>query len=348
MMVLIRWLICFICAPCFWACDSSRSKKQVQADPVTPVEEKVLITLGGTKQYVEITGVSDKNPVLLFIHGGPGWPQTPMLRYFNRDLTKSFIVATWDQRGCGLSFMNDSLARNITLPQIVADAYELTRLLKNKFDQKKIVLAGFSWGSVVGLTLALQHPEDFTAYIGISQVVNLKQGMEITQKWLTEKAIEKKDTVTLGILKGLRLGDSSLCKTPLDCFTKQYEMVAKYRGAVYNPRSDTAVGIAMTQYADYKNYDWNKGFYYSARLLEQNMFSIDFSTISRIDIPVYLIAGRHDWNVPAVLAAAFFENIQAPYKEMIWFENSGHGPLEEEPEKFNAIMVEKLSKYLYQ
>ena len=340
-----RFIVCSLLALCFWACDSSGSKNSGRA-VVTPVDEKGLIPLGGTKQYVEISGESEKNPVLLFIHGGPGWPQTPMLRYFNADLTKSFIVATWDQRGCGLSFMNDSLAQYVSLDQIVADAHELTQILQNKFNKQKIFLAGFSWGSVVGMTLALQHPEDYLAYIGISQVVNLKQGMVVTQNWLSEKATEKKDLASLRLLKALQERDSSTCKNPLDCFTKQYELVTQYRGAVYNSRSDTTMGIAMSRYADYKNYDWNKGFYYSARLLEKDMFSVDFSNVSRIDVPVYFIAGRHDWNVPAVLAEKLFNNFQAPYKEMIWFEQSGHGPLEEEPEKFNRILAEKLSGYM--
>lgn len=341
-----RLLLCSIVACSFGACNSSGSTKTGQAENAIPVEEKGLISLGGTQQYVEISGVSDKNPVLLFVHGGPGWPQTPMLRYFNADLTKSFIVATWDQRGCGLSYVNDSLAQHVNLDQIVSDAHELTQLLQKKFNKQKIFLAGFSWGSVVGMTLALQHPEDYLAYVGISQVVNLKQGMEVTQQWLFEKATEKMDLSTLSILKGLREGDASLCKNPLDCFTRQYELVAQYRGAVYNAKSDSAAGKAMTRYTDYKNYDWNKGFYYSARLLEKDMFSVDFSSVSRIDIPVYFIAGRHDWNVPAVLAEKLFNNFQAPDKEMIWFEQSGHGPLEEEPEKFNNILVEKLSGYL--
>jgi proline iminopeptidase len=329
-----------------FSCNNRQSNKTDTDINLVPskIEEKSLMDLGGAKQYVEITGESDKNPVLLFIHGGPGWPQTPQLRYFNADLTKSFIVATWDQRGCGISYLNDSTVQNLTLDQIVNDAYELTQMLKEKFKQKKIFLAGFSWGSAVGLKLALKHPEDYVAYIGISQEVNMKQGMEVTQKWLSERAKEKNDTATLRILKGLRQGDSSICKSPLDCFVKQYELVTKYSGAVFNPRSDTTVAKAMTEYADYKNYNWDKGFFHSARLLEKDIFSVDFSNTTKIDIPVYFIAGRHDWNIPAVLVEELVNKIQAPYKEIIWFENSGHGPLEEEPEKFNTIMVEKLIK----
>jgi pimeloyl-ACP methyl ester carboxylesterase len=341
-----KYITILISSLLIFSCNNRQSNKtdtDINSAP-KKIEEKSLMDIGAAKQYVEITGESDKNPVLLFIHGGPGWPQTPQLRYFNADLTKSFIVATWDQRGCGISYLNDSTVQSLTLDQIVNDAYELTQMLKEKFKQKKIFLAGFSWGSAVGLKLALKHPEDYVAYIGISQEVNMKQGMEVTQKWLSERAKEKNDTATLQILKGLRQGDSNICKSPLDCFVKQYELVTKYGGAVFNPRSDTTVAKAMTQYADYKNYNWDKGFFYSARLLEKDIFSVDFSNITKIDIPVYFIAGRHDWNIPAVLVEELVKKIQAPYKEIIWFENSGHGPLEEEPEKFNTIMVEKLIK----
>ena len=65
------------------------------------VKEKIFIDLGGEKQYIEITGDSKNNPVLLFLHGGPGWPQTPHLRYFNAALTKHMTVVAWEQSGCG-------------------------------------------------------------------------------------------------------------------------------------------------------------------------------------------------------------------------------------------------------
>lgn len=321
---------------CFWSCQSS------WREPEVPVSEKTFIPLGGSSQYVEISGDSDKKPVLLFIHGGPGWPQTPQLRFFNSQLTNSFIVVTWDQRGCGLSYMKDSLATNVSLHQIVSDAHELTQLLKAKFKQKKIFLSGFSWGSVVGLTLVRQYPEDYLAYAGISQVVNLAKGMDITQKWLKDRGIEKKDTATLHRLEKISSQDPLLCPTPWDCFIQQYELVSKYGGAVFNPASDSAVTRSMSMYEDYKNYDWNQGFMYSSRRLEKDMFAVDFSTIRRCAVPVFLFAGRQDWNVPSVLAEDWFNVLNAPHKKMIWFENSGHGPLEEEPELFNKQMTDNL------
>lgn len=101
------------------------------------VNTRGYVSLGGESQYVETFGSSKDLPLLLFIHGGPGWPQTPMLRHLNADLGKHFIVATWDQRGCGLSYQRDSAAPNMSLAQIVSDAHELTGILQKKFGQRR-------------------------------------------------------------------------------------------------------------------------------------------------------------------------------------------------------------------
>lgn len=329
----------------FFALNCFGQKTEHSADPEKKeIEEKFLMDLGGTRQYVEITGKSSEMPVLLFIHGGPGWPQTPQLRYFNSDLTKKFILATWDQRGCGQSFLYDSADQNVSLSQIVADAHELTQFLKEKYRKSKIILAGYSWGSVVGLTLVQKYAQDYSAYIGISQVVNLNKGMSITQDWLTAEAKKKKDTATLYAVDKLKKRDTSICKTPLGCFISQYEILSRYNGAVFNVNSEREEEKAQTYYADYKNYDWNKGFLYAATRLEKDMFAVDFSALTKISIPVYFIEGRHDWNVPAVLVAKFVSKLTAPKKQIIWFENSGHDPLEEEAEKFNNTIIQLGSK----
>jgi proline iminopeptidase len=309
-----------------------------------PIEEKSFIELGGEKQYVEITGSSDKNPVLLFIHGGPGWPQTPQLRYFNADLTKDFTLVAWEQRGTGKSFMENPVPKNVTLAQITADAHELTQKLKEKFGQPKIYLAGYSWGSIVGMNLVQKYADDYHAYIGIGQVVNMKRGMEISQEWLAQKAKEKGDKEALKTLEKLKKPTKDFCNGDLQCFIKQYELVMKYGGAIHNKDAEKESEIAATKYEDYKNYDWNAAFELSAKALEKDMFAADFRVVKELKIPVYFILGKHDWNVPTVLAEEFAKNLNAPKKEIILFENSAHSLMEEEPKMFNKLLVEKVLK----
>jgi proline iminopeptidase len=328
------------------ACQNSQSSK---GDKSNNLLEKIistnsLIILGGEKQYVEIQTKSLSNPVLLFIHGGPGWPQTPQLRYFNSELTNAFTLVIWEQRGSGISFQNDPEPPNMSLSQIISDAHELTLLLKENYKKGKIYLAGYSWGSIVGMKLALKYPDDYYAYIGISQFVNMRKGMQISQKWLESRAKEKSDTATLRILQRLQSGDTTLCKGDFNCFMTQYELLTKYNGAVFDNKIDKEMEKAMTVYQDYKDYDWNKAFNYSIKFLEKDMFAVDFSDIKECKIPIYFIQGRHDWNVPSELTESLFKNIIAPRKEIFWLEKSGHGPLEEEAEKFNDIMINRIIK----
>lgn len=303
-----------------------------------------FVSLGGEKQYVETLSKSNNNPILLFIHGGPGQPETPLLRYYNSELTDAFTLVIWEQRGAGKSFQNNPNPENMSLDQIISDAHELTLLLKKKYSKNKIFITGFSWGSIIGLNLALKYPEDYIAYIGISQVINMKKGMEISRKWIETKARSNHDTATLKILPRIYLKDPTLCMGDFDCFCKQYSILTKYKGSVYNNKVDEEIKTVLTAYKDYKNYNWNKALFFSTFHLEKDLFLADFTNIKEISIPIFFIQGRYDWNIPSVLVETFFQNISAPSKQIIWFEYSGHNPLDEEAKKFNDIMINTISK----
>ena len=306
------------------------------------INEKLYIDLGGTKQYVEITGKSANDPILLFIHGGPGWPQTPFLRYFNADLTKKVILVSWDQRGCGLSYMKDPNASNISLKQIVADAHQLTQYLKSRYHKNKIYLAGYSWGSIVGIKLAQQYPNDYSAYLSISQAIDLNKSIQVSRKWIKDQAISAHDSATLKAIHQLETYDTSFCKGRLDCFIKQHDLLGKYHGAIHTKKAEDEIDKATTIYEDYKKYDWMAGFVNTAYKVEADMFDNDIPQIKEIKIPVYFFVGRHDWTLPASITEEFCQKLKCPAKEMIWFENSGHELLEEEADLFNKKLLEKI------
>lgn len=307
-----------------------------QADSVA---DRTYLTLGGTPQYVEITSTSASHPVLLFIHGGPGWPQTPMLRALNTGLPGGMTLVSWDQRGAGLSFVRDSVPANVSLAQIVADGHELTQYLQDRFHQKRIYLAGFSWGSVVGVRLVQQYPQDYAGYIGIGQVVNVRRGLPLSREWLGSRMRAAGDTAGLRVLDDLARPEPTRCRGDMACFMVQYEQLQKYHGAVYSPAAIPPVDSAMKRYPDYAAYSWERGFQFSVSHLEGDLFSTDLAEVTRLEVPVTLLLGRHDWNVPSVLAARWLDSLSAPRKEIVWFENSGHGPLEEEPARFDSVLL---------
>lgn len=140
--------------------------------------EEHYFNLGGVDQYIEIHKSTDTNPVLLLVHGGPAWPQTPQFRYLHKEIADKFTVVIWEQRGAGKSYIKNKTPGNISLNQIIDDGKELIKIIKDKLNVDQIYLAGYSWGSIVGLKMVEESPSDFYAYIGIAQLINKKRGME--------------------------------------------------------------------------------------------------------------------------------------------------------------------------
>ncbi|MEG2633449.1 MAG: alpha/beta hydrolase, partial [Oscillospiraceae bacterium] len=65
---------------------------------------KQMVELGGLQQKIHIKSADEKNPVLLFLHGGPGVCNRHSIMTDHADLTDTFTIVAWDQRGSGGSF----------------------------------------------------------------------------------------------------------------------------------------------------------------------------------------------------------------------------------------------------
>ena len=141
--------------------------ESVRIDGVKPLTELVKVPIGGVDQWLLIRSANPDNPVFLFLHGGPGAAEMPLLRYYNYALEKYFTVVMWDQRGAGKSNKNSVPPESINMDQLLIDTHEIVQYLKNRFDQPKIFLAGHSLGTVLGIQAIKDHPKDFYAYVGI-------------------------------------------------------------------------------------------------------------------------------------------------------------------------------------
>ena len=81
------------------------------------------ITLGGVSQSVLIRSRSVTNPVLLYLHGGPGTSELGMVRTYNLPAPEPhFTVVVWDQRGAARSFAARRPTAAMTVEQLVSDA----------------------------------------------------------------------------------------------------------------------------------------------------------------------------------------------------------------------------------
>jgi pimeloyl-ACP methyl ester carboxylesterase len=139
------------------------------------VGESLALNINGTKQWISVRGRDRRNPILLVLHGGPGSPEMPEDYTFQSPWEDCFTVVEWDQRGTGKTYAaNDlqALASTMTPEQMTADAVELIRQLRERYHKQKIFLLGHSWGSLLGVRVAQEHPKWLYAYVGVGQVVN--------------------------------------------------------------------------------------------------------------------------------------------------------------------------------
>lgn len=127
------------------------------------------LRLGGADQYILIRGMDVRNPLVLFLHGGPGMPTMYLAHAFQRLLENSFIVVQWDRRGAGKSYSGRIPAATMSVRQEISDTRELVDVLRQRFHKQKVYLVGFSYGSYLGMLAAQRFPELFHAYVGVGQ-----------------------------------------------------------------------------------------------------------------------------------------------------------------------------------
>jgi pimeloyl-ACP methyl ester carboxylesterase len=304
------------------------------------------LRIGGSDQWVLERSENTDNPIILFLHGGPGTSQLTLNRRNTKDLEKSFIIVNWDQRGAGKSYcaINDSDKMNID--QFVEDTKELTLYLLKKFRKDRIVLAGHSWGSVIGALTASKYPELYYCYIGIGQVANMDEGERASYQWTLKQAIERNDKRAITKLESIGpppyQGDWQ-AKT-----VTERRFVGRFGGEFHASKSGafgSVLGSVMfsREYSFIDRINFFKGIFASMKLLWPQLLTVDlFKSVPEFKIPVYMMEGRFDHEVPSEIAERYFDAISAPSKELIWFEKSAHMVNSEEKEKFNKILIDRI------
>jgi len=62
--------------------------------------------------------------------------------------------------------------------------------------------------------------------------------------------------------------------------------------------------------------------------------------VPEVQILIFFLLGKHDYQVPCQTSVEYFECLKAPQKKLFWFEKSEHTPMYEEAEKFIRIIKE--------
>jgi pimeloyl-ACP methyl ester carboxylesterase len=310
-------------------------------DTPNGIESLEAVEIGGVEQTIYLRGHDQNRPVMLFVHGGPGVPETPVAREFGLRLEEHFVVVHWDQRGAGNSCTSDVSDQSLHLEQYLADTLELVNLLRSRFDVEKIYLVGHSWGSVLGVLIAQSHPELFYAYVGMGQVVNMDRGEDISYRFVLDRAQAEGNEEALEELATIRPPYSTTRE-----LLAQRAWLSHYHGDVYGGGGNSKFvrGVLLSpEYSIGKKLSFYGCAINSVDQAWDDLEDLDFiRDVPRLDVPVYFFTGRHDYNTPFELVEEFSRSLDAPHNEIIWFENSAHMPNLEEPDLYQEILINKV------
>jgi pimeloyl-ACP methyl ester carboxylesterase len=292
------------------------------------------VTINGCQQKILVQSNNVNNPILLYLHGGPGSSFMLYSHIIAEKLKDNFIFVNWDHRGTALSYHEGMDSSKISSDQIRDDALELIKYLLKTYHKKQIYLIGHSFGSVIGLQLVANNPGLFKTYIGVGQVLNWDKSVAITYKWLHDTLSKANDTL------GLKRIEAN--KFPF------IDLVVKYGGHHRLSINLDSIIKASPYYFDGYLPLLKKGKEFSQYYVEKNPNPKEATakSIYDINVPLYFFEGVNDHVVACApeLVVDYCKTVKAPKKEIIWFNNSAHYISIEEPVKFQDELIKILKE----
>ena len=290
-----------------------------------PIFELIPAEIGGMTQWLLIRGADREAPILLWLHGGPGAAQMP-IHSITGALEREFVVVHWDQRGAGKSNPRDFDPDTMTLGQYLADAREVTALLRDRVGNQPLIVLGHSWGTMLGARLVARWPEEYAGYVGVGQQVNTMRGVALALDWLREVA----PGFDLAGMAPEAFRDHGL-------YVRLMQAVEAHGGGMnVSLASMLARALAAPEYRlpDYPR--WLDGANRGSGPMWPDYVARDlFEEVPRMPVPALLISGAQDMNTPVALVREWFEAVAAPQgKRIVVFEGSGHAPFLTETGRF--------------
>lgn len=315
------------------------------------LEEKATVEIGGMKQGMLLESKDTSNPVLLFVHGGPGMPEYWLTRRYPTGLENHFTVVWWEQRGAGLSYSSDIPPETMTVEQFIDDTNQVARYLLERFGQPKISLMGHSWGSYIGIQAAAKAPELYYAYVGVGQVVNQLQSERLAYEYSLSYYENLGDKRMMRRLEAAPPSSTA----PLPPRYLMLRDTYMHRAGIGTTRDMKSVitglflpSLRFSEYTLMERVNLWRGKIFSKQRslgLWDRMLATDLTEeVSALAIPVYLLHGRYDYTCAYPLARQYLAKIKAPLKGFYTFNASAHSPMFEEPERTVTIMVNDVLK----
>jgi len=291
------------------------------------VDEKMFVRIGGIEQWITIKGDDRKNPVLLFLHGGPGDALSPFADATYAGWEKDFTLVQWDQRGAGRTYgkSGPSIEPTMTVGRMVDDGIEIAQFLTKHLNKKKIIIKGGSWGSILGIYMAHARPDLFYAYVGNAQLVNTRKNGLASYTRVLELARAAGDQQAITALTTIGPPPwDSLKKWPV---YRKWELVYQAKRVTAPPAPATinpayASAEERTQYAAADDFSFE---HFWGLTMSGPLQDVDLPALGTdFTIPIFILQGQEDLTALPELAKAYFDSIKAPRKQFYLVPGTGH------------------------
>lgn len=306
-----------------------------------------FIEVNGDRQNIRVRAAKKGLPVVLFLHGGPGVCDRHQIIGNHSALAQKFTLVCWDQRGSGKSYTSALRRQNLSVDTFVSDVEFMLEYLTGKFGVRKVAVVGHSWGSIIGTLAVSRRPDLVSVYIGEGQFVDGDSNEAESYRFCLEEARKRGDKKALKALEGCAPVDGVYAshKTMM----AQRDCLSRYGGAIYHGDEGLVKGLLMPllkspEYSLADILKYARGATYLTDVIWSDVVGQRLSRIKKLDVPVAVTQGRHDYNTPSALAKKWFDELEAPYKKWVWFEDSAHSPDQEEPDKWRAALDEILTE----
>jgi pimeloyl-ACP methyl ester carboxylesterase len=301
------------------------------------------LSVNGDVQWIHVQGSNTGKPLILFLHGGPGFSQMAFAPILHHELAERFIVINWDQRATGKSFSRKMDYSSLSLSIYVQDTVALVKTLLKEYEQNKLYLVGHSWGSLLGMHVIKHEPRLFHAFVGTGFGVDFQDGEKQSSAYLLQKARQKKDMRAIEELSRVAF---PITENTFDEYIKMKSKYMNRYGGYFYTRPTKVLRRIFSRLVFsgiYSLKDYRKmmaGLRIGREVGKRVLLSANLSEqVPQVDVPVHFFVGRHDQHTSFRKAQEYYEQLQAPKKTWIWFEASAHSPIFEESRFFCEQLI---------
>jgi pimeloyl-ACP methyl ester carboxylesterase len=320
----------------------ARNAKQFAMDPTKGIDEASYVSIGGIEQWVTIRGQNRNNPVLLFLHGGPGDVTNPWTFALFAPWEQHFTVVQWDQRGAGrtLRKTGPAVAPTVTLDRMTQDGIELTEYLRKHLGKEKIIVVAHSFGSILGLRMVRARPELFYAYVGTGEVADSTKNYSAAYDALLKKAQAVGNQQSLEDLR--RVGPPPYSSG--EGFQVQRRWANHFEGAdEFLPGTIGLTLVAPGGSVQDFNDSVDGQILSGDRLVPQTASLTQKDLGLEFALPMFFFQGAEDFTTPTALAQQYLASMQAPRKQFVPLEGCGHFAVFMCSEQFLKELVTRVS-----